>query len=175
MFWSDCIKVVWTFWSRLTVICLLMISILKCFLQLLCLAPQTEALEHLSSTVPLLLAAVLFYHLFLDVLKLFIAEVLHEHRLKHLQRISLVYRQHTASQFTGLWTNMYLKACFMFLLLSYMTTLSYPFFGNQLMRRHLHNNNRKKEMWPSFTSSSSFMWGRKSCVKASSLSFSWWA
>lgn len=88
--------------DSLTIICLLVIGILKGFLQLLCLAPQTEALEHLSGTVPLLLAAVLCYHLFLDVLELLIGEVLHEHRLKHLQCISLVYKQLATLQFIGL-------------------------------------------------------------------------
>lgn len=68
-----------------------MIRVFKSLLQLLCLAPQTEALQHLRSTVPLLLVAVLCYHLLLDVLELLIAEVLHKHWLKHLQRVSLVY------------------------------------------------------------------------------------
>lgn len=67
-----------------------MISIFKGFLQLLCLGPQTEALQHLSGTVPLLLAAVLRYHLFLYVLQLLVGEVLHKHRLEHLKHISFV-------------------------------------------------------------------------------------
>lgn len=68
-----------------------MIRILEDFLQLLRLTPQAEALQHLGSTVPLLLTAVLRYHLFFDVLQLLIGEVLHEHWLEHLQCISLVY------------------------------------------------------------------------------------
>lgn len=65
-----------------------MIGIFEGFLQLLCVAPQTEALQHLNCTAPLLLVAVLRYHLFLDVLQLLIGEVLHKHRLKHLQQSS---------------------------------------------------------------------------------------
>lgn len=68
-----------------------MIGVLEGFLQLLRLTPQAEALQHLSSTVPLLLAAVLRYHLLFDVLELVVGEVLHEHRLKHLQDTSSVY------------------------------------------------------------------------------------
>lgn len=79
--------------DSLTIVCLLVIGVLEGFLQLLCLAPQAEALQHLGGTVPLLLAAVLCYHLFLDVLKLLVREVLHEHRLKHLQHIPLVNAQ----------------------------------------------------------------------------------
>lgn len=75
----------------LTIVCLLVIRILEGFLQLLRLTPQAEALQHLGSTVPLLLTAMLRYHLLFDVLELLIGEVLHEHRLKHLQYISSVY------------------------------------------------------------------------------------
>lgn len=66
-----------------------MIRIFKGFLQLLSLRPQTESLQHTGSTVPVLLAVVLGYHLFLDVFQLLVGEVLHEHRLKHLQHISV--------------------------------------------------------------------------------------
>lgn len=79
--------------GSLTIICFFMVGVLEGLLQLLCLAPQADAFEHLSSTVPPLLAAVLCYHLLLDVLELLVGEVLHEHRLKHLQRISLDYKQ----------------------------------------------------------------------------------
>ena len=67
-----------------------MIRILEDLLQLLCLTQQTEALQHLGSTVPLLLTAVLRYHLLFDVLQLLVGEVLHEHWLEHLQHIALV-------------------------------------------------------------------------------------
>ena len=89
----------------LTVICLLMVRIFKGLLQLLCLAPQSEALQNLSGTGPLMLAAVLCYHLLLDVFELLIGEVLHKHRLKHLQTTSSVYKRFQTVQITELWTN----------------------------------------------------------------------
>lgn len=85
--------------DSLTIVCLLVIGVLEGFLQLLCLAPQAEALQHLGGTVPLLLAAVLCYHLFLDVLKLLVREVLHEHRLKDLQHIPLLNAQVATLQY----------------------------------------------------------------------------
>lgn len=76
--------------DSLTIVRLLVIGVLEGLLQLLRLTPQAEALQHLGGAVPLLLAAVLRYHLLLDVLELLVREVLHEHRLKHLQHIPLV-------------------------------------------------------------------------------------
>lgn len=75
--------------SRLTIIRFDVICVFEGLLQLH-LTPQTEALQHLSSTAPLLLAAVLSHHLFLYVLQFLIGKVLHQHGLKHLQTTSLV-------------------------------------------------------------------------------------
>lgn len=70
--------------AQLTIFCLLMVRVLEGLMQLLGLIEQAEAFEHLGSTIPSLLAAMLVDHLLLDVLELLVGKVLHQHGLEHL-------------------------------------------------------------------------------------------
>lgn len=64
-----------------------MVGVFEGLVQLLSLTPQVQALQHLGGCVPLLLAAVLRYHLPLYGLQLLIGEVLHQHGLEHLRQV----------------------------------------------------------------------------------------
>ncbi|TNN42864.1 hypothetical protein EYF80_046935 [Liparis tanakae] len=74
--------------SSLTVGGLLVVGVLQGAVQLLRPAHQAPPLQQLRGGA-VLLAAVLRHHLPLDVLQLLVREVLHEHRLEHLQRAPL--------------------------------------------------------------------------------------